>query len=99
MQIDKPAQEQQRQQNLKTEIVDADAEINLQKRRLDSVKQTLKRYENLTQQHFVSDVALQARRDHCDAMLCAMSAAEVVRLTRMGKFAMDGSQSGPMALL
>jgi membrane fusion protein len=53
----------QRQQNLKTEIVDADAEIALQKRRLESVKQTLTRYENLTQQHYVSDVALQARRD------------------------------------
>ena len=56
-------QSQQRQQNLKTEIADADAEITLQKRRLDSVKQTLTRYENLTQQHYVSDVALQARRD------------------------------------
>jgi magnesium chelatase subunit H len=43
--------------------------------------------------------ALKARREHCDAMVCAMSAAEVMRLTRMGKFAMDGSTSGPMALL
>jgi magnesium chelatase subunit H len=43
--------------------------------------------------------ALQDRREHCDAMLCAMSAAEVVRLTRLGKFSMDGTQSGPMALL
>ena len=43
--------------------------------------------------------ALQARRAHCDAMVCAMSAGEVMRLTRMGKFAMDGSTSGPMALL
>ncbi len=43
--------------------------------------------------------ALAARRDHCDAMICAMSAGEVMRLTRMGKFAMDGTVSGPMALL
>ena len=43
--------------------------------------------------------ALEARRDHCDAMICAMSAAEIVRLTRMGRFSMDGKQSGPMALL
>ena len=28
-----------------------------------------------------------------------MSAGEVMRLTRMGRFSMDGSQSGPMALL
>lgn len=43
--------------------------------------------------------ALQSRRDQCDAMICAMSAAEVVRLTRMGRFSMDGKQSGPLALL
>ena len=43
--------------------------------------------------------ALQERREHCDAMVCAMSAAEVVRLTRLGRFAMDGSQTGAMALL
>jgi magnesium chelatase subunit H len=43
--------------------------------------------------------ALTARRDSCDAMVCAMSAPEVMRLTRMGRFAMDGSTSGPMALL
>jgi magnesium chelatase subunit H len=43
--------------------------------------------------------ALKARREACDAMVCAMSAAEVMKLTRMGKFAMDGSVSGPMALL
>ncbi len=43
--------------------------------------------------------ALQARRDNCDAMVCAMSAGEVMRLTRMGSFKMDGSASGPMALL
>ena len=42
---------------------------------------------------------LQARRDSCDAMVCAMSAGEVVKLTRMGGFKMDGTQSGPLALL
>jgi magnesium chelatase subunit H len=43
--------------------------------------------------------ALGKRREHCDAMICAMSSAEVVKLTRMGRFSMDGKQSGPMALL
>ncbi len=43
--------------------------------------------------------ALGARRDQCDAMVCAMSAAEVMKLTRMGKFRMDAPSSGPMALL
>jgi magnesium chelatase subunit H len=43
--------------------------------------------------------ALQARRDLCDAMIGCMSAGEVMRLTRMGKFTMDGSQGGPMAIL
>jgi magnesium chelatase subunit H len=42
---------------------------------------------------------LQRRRDRCDAMVCAMSAAEVVRLTRMGRFDMSGTQSGPLSLL
>ncbi|MGI3901893.1 MAG: magnesium chelatase subunit H [Janthinobacterium lividum] len=40
--------------------------------------------------------ALVARRPNCDAMLCFMSAGEVVRLTRVGKFAMDGSNGGGM---
>jgi magnesium chelatase subunit H len=43
--------------------------------------------------------ALRARREHCDAMICAMSAAEVVRMTRIGRFSMDGKQSAPLALL
>jgi len=43
--------------------------------------------------------ALAARRDHCDAMVCAMCAGEVMRLTRMGGFRMDGSSGGPMKLL
>jgi magnesium chelatase subunit H len=43
--------------------------------------------------------ALRARREHCDAMICAMSAAEVVRMTRIGRFSMEGKQSAPLALL
>ena len=43
--------------------------------------------------------ALQARRDHCDALVCAMSASEVVKLTKIGKFDMGKPASGPMALL
>jgi magnesium chelatase subunit H len=43
--------------------------------------------------------ALVARRDDCDAMLCFMSAGEVMKLTRIGGFSMDGSQTGPLALL
>jgi magnesium chelatase subunit H len=43
--------------------------------------------------------ALKARREHCDALVCAMSAGEVTRLTRMGRFSMDGGMGGPLALL
>ena len=43
--------------------------------------------------------ALKARRDNCDAMLCFMSAGEVIKLTRLGSFTMDGGESGPLALL
>lgn len=43
--------------------------------------------------------ALKARKESCDAMVCAMSAAEVVKLTRMGPYRMDGSQKGPLAML
>lgn len=50
--------------------------------------------------HFLPLVpALQARREHCDAMICLMSAGEITKLTRVGRFRMDGPQSGPMALL
>ncbi|MEO0410332.1 MAG: magnesium chelatase subunit H [Pseudomonadota bacterium] len=42
---------------------------------------------------------LEARRDSCDAMVCCMSAGEVMKNTAMGGFRMDGKQSGPMALL
>ncbi len=43
--------------------------------------------------------ALAARRDGCDAMLCAMSAGEVMRLTRLGRFSMSASSSGAIGLL
>ncbi|MBK1696331.1 magnesium chelatase subunit H [Rhodovibrio salinarum] len=42
---------------------------------------------------------LQARRDTCDAMICAMSAGEVIKLTRIGQFDMSGEQSAPIKLL
>ena len=43
--------------------------------------------------------ALEARRDHCDAMLCCMSAGEITRLTRLGKFDMSREATGALALL
>ena len=43
--------------------------------------------------------ALQARREHCDAMLGCLSASEVVKLTRIGKFNMSGEASGAIAWL
>ncbi len=43
--------------------------------------------------------ALQARRAQCDALVCLMSAAEVTKLTRMGKFDMSAPSSGPLAFL
>jgi magnesium chelatase subunit H len=43
--------------------------------------------------------ALAARREACDAMLCCMSAGEVMRLTRLGRFRMDGEARGAMAML
>ncbi|GLK78292.1 magnesium chelatase subunit H [Methylopila turkensis] len=43
--------------------------------------------------------ALRARRDACDAMVCVMSAAEVTKLTRLGRLSMDKPTSGPMAFL
>ncbi len=43
--------------------------------------------------------ALQAKRGNCDALVCAMSAGEVVKLTKIGKFDMSKPASGPMALL
>ncbi len=43
--------------------------------------------------------ALEQRREHCDAMVCLMSAGEVVKLTRMGGYRMDAPAKGPLALL
>jgi magnesium chelatase subunit H len=43
--------------------------------------------------------ALQARRESCDAMVCALSAGEVVHLTRMNKFSMSGETVGILNLL
>ena len=43
--------------------------------------------------------ALKAKRDHCDAMVCAMSAGDVVKLTKIGKLDMSKPASGPMAIL
>jgi len=43
--------------------------------------------------------ALRARRQHCDAMVCILSATEVTKLTRVGKFDMQAPQSGAMAFL
>ena len=43
--------------------------------------------------------ALEARRDACDAMICLLSAGEVMRLTRMGNFRMDQEQGGIAGLL
>jgi magnesium chelatase subunit H len=43
--------------------------------------------------------ALKARREQCDAIVACMSAGEVAKLTRMGRFDMSAKESGAMALL
>jgi len=43
--------------------------------------------------------ALEARRESCDALVVAMSAGEVVKLTKLGDFSMNGPAKGPLALL
>ena len=43
--------------------------------------------------------ALEARRESCDAMVGAMCAAEVVKLTKLGDYRMDKPAKGPLALL
>ena len=43
--------------------------------------------------------ALAARRDGCDAMICMLSAGEVVKLTRVGKFNMSTEATGAIAWL
>jgi magnesium chelatase subunit H len=42
---------------------------------------------------------LAARREQCDALVAIMSASEIVRLTRLGRFSMDGAQGGAVGLL
>lgn len=43
--------------------------------------------------------ALAARRMQCDAMVCMLSAGEVMKLTRLGRFDMGAEASGIMGLL
>ncbi len=43
--------------------------------------------------------ALVARRDSCDAMVCSMSAGEVVKLTRLGRFSMSEEAIGAIGWL
>ena len=43
--------------------------------------------------------ALLARRAHCDAMLCCMSAAEITKLTKLGRFDMSQEATGALAML
>ena len=43
--------------------------------------------------------SLEARRDNCDAMVCGMSAGEVIRLTRLGSFRMNAAERGVISLL
>lgn len=43
--------------------------------------------------------ALKARAPHCDAIVGCLAAGEIIKLTRLGNFKMDGEQSGAMALL
>ncbi len=42
---------------------------------------------------------LEARREACDAMVCCLSSAEVVKNTKLGKFRMDKEASGITGLL
>ena len=43
--------------------------------------------------------ALAARREDCDAMLCCMSANEITRLTKLGRFDMMEEATGALAML
>jgi magnesium chelatase subunit H len=43
--------------------------------------------------------ALKARRETCDAMVCMLSAAEVTKLTRIGRFRMDEPEGGALGFL
>ncbi|MEL6289723.1 MAG: DUF3479 domain-containing protein, partial [Pseudomonadota bacterium] len=43
--------------------------------------------------------ALEARRDSCDAMVGCMSAGEIIRLTKLGRFDMTARETGMIAML
>ncbi|MEL6476926.1 MAG: cobaltochelatase subunit CobN, partial [Pseudomonadota bacterium] len=43
--------------------------------------------------------AILERREECDAVLAAVSAGEIMKTTRLGRFRMDGPDKGPIALL
>jgi magnesium chelatase subunit H len=43
--------------------------------------------------------ALEARRASCDALVCCLSAPEIVRLTRLGRFDMTAEATGIVGLL
>lgn len=43
--------------------------------------------------------ALIARRETCDALVCFMSAGEVIKLTKLGRFRMDQEAGGVVGLL
>ncbi|MEM9010585.1 MAG: magnesium chelatase subunit H [Pseudomonadota bacterium] len=43
--------------------------------------------------------ALEARRDHCDALVGMIAGAEIVKLTRLGRLDMGAKQTGLMALM
>ncbi len=43
--------------------------------------------------------AIQARRAHCEAVIGCMSAPDIVKLTRIGRFNMDGSKRGAFDFL
>ena len=50
--------------------------------------------------HFLPIIdALRARRDDCDALVSVLSAGEVMKLTRIGRFKMDGQQGGALGFL
>jgi len=52
------------------------------------------------EEHYLPVIDLiRDRREDFDALLCAMSASEVVKLTRLGRFDMSKPASGPLALL
>src|SRR6202000_2972646 len=42
---------------------------------------------------------LAARRDQCDAMVGCMSAGDVIKMTRLGRFSMNSSPGGAIGLL